>query len=68
VFSASPYPREIPGVPRDRNLHGVSFAVAHVTAALARLWPAAQPSQDWESTLVDALPQFQSLEAQIGER
>jgi hypothetical protein len=63
VFSASRYPREIPGVPRDRNLHGVSFAVAHVTAALARLWPAAQPSQDWESTLVDALPQFQSVEA-----
>jgi subtilisin family serine protease len=38
VFTASPYPREIPGVPRERNLHGVSFAVSHVTASLANLW------------------------------
>jgi hypothetical protein len=34
---ASPYPRSIPGVPRERNLSGVSFAVANVTGALARL-------------------------------
>lgn len=60
VFSASRYPREIPGVPRDRNLHGVSFAVAHVTAALARIWPVVRPSQDWESTLVSALPDFKA--------
>ena len=36
LFSASPYPRPIPGVPRERNLHGVSFAVANVTGFLAR--------------------------------
>ena len=63
IFSATPYPREIPGVPRERNLHGVSFAVAHVTAALARLWPAAHVSQDWESTLANALLSLQSVEA-----
>ena len=63
IFSASPYPREIPGVPRDRNIHGVSFAVAHVTAALARLWPTAPVSQDWESTLANALLSFQTVEA-----
>jgi len=63
IFSASPYPREIPGVPRDRNLHGVSFAVAHVTTALARIWPAARGSQDWESTLANALQDCQSVEA-----
>jgi hypothetical protein len=34
-YAASPYPREIPGVPRERNLHGVSFAVANVTGLLA---------------------------------
>lgn len=36
-FSASGYPREIPGVPPERNLKGLSFAVANVTgfAALA---------------------------------
>ena len=35
-FSASAYPRPIPGVPRERNLAGVSFAVANVTGFLAR--------------------------------
>jgi Subtilase family len=36
MFHASPYPRPIPGVPRDRNLHGVSFAVANMTGLVAR--------------------------------
>jgi subtilase family protein len=31
---ASPYPRPIPGVSPERNLHGVSFAVANVTGYL----------------------------------
>lgn len=49
MFHASAYPRPIPGVPRERNLSGVSFAVANVTGFLARLlegYPAAR-------TLVD---------------
>lgn len=37
VFRASGYPRPIPGVPPQRNLHGISFAVANVTGFLARL-------------------------------
>ena len=36
-FVAPPYPRAIPGVPKERNLRGVSFAVANVTGMLARL-------------------------------
>ncbi|HTS76964.1 MAG TPA: S8 family serine peptidase [Bryobacteraceae bacterium] len=36
VFYASPFPRSIPGVPRERNLHGVSFAVANMTGLVAR--------------------------------
>ncbi len=36
VFYASPFPRSIPGVPPERNLHGVSFAVANMTGLLAR--------------------------------
>jgi subtilase family protein len=36
VFHASPYPRPIPGVPVDRNLHGISFAVANMTGLVAR--------------------------------
>jgi Subtilase family len=35
VFYASPYPRPIPGVPVERNLSGVSFAVANLTGLAA---------------------------------
>lgn len=35
VFSASGYPRPIPGVPPERNLKGLSFAVANVTGLVA---------------------------------
>ena len=37
-FAASPYPLEIPGVSRERNLQGISFAVANVTGLLAGSW------------------------------
>jgi hypothetical protein len=37
VFRASGLPRPIPGVPPERNLQGISFAVANVTGFLARL-------------------------------
>jgi subtilisin family serine protease len=36
VFSASAYPRDIPGVPRERNMSGISFAVANMTGFVAR--------------------------------
>jgi hypothetical protein len=36
VFYASPYPRPIPGVPPERNLHGPSFAVANMTGFVAQ--------------------------------
>ena len=36
MLSTSAYPREIPGVPRERNLNGVSFAVANATGFVAR--------------------------------
>ncbi len=35
VFSASGYPRPIPGMPPERNLKGLSFAVANVTGLVA---------------------------------
>lgn len=35
--AASGYPRPIPGVPPQRNLNGISFAVANTTGVLARL-------------------------------
>jgi subtilisin family serine protease len=36
-FGASAYPRPIEGVPVERNLSGISFAVANVTGFLARV-------------------------------
>ncbi len=36
IFRASPFPRDIPGVPRRANLRGPSFAAANVTGFLAR--------------------------------
>lgn len=37
AFRASGYPRPIPGVPVERNLRGLSFAVANVTGIVAAL-------------------------------
>ncbi len=36
VFIASAYPRDIPGVPRERNMKGISFAVANMTGFVAQ--------------------------------
>ena len=36
ALATSPYPRDIPGVPRERNVNGVSFAVANASAFVAR--------------------------------
>lgn len=36
VYFASGYPRSLPGLPRERNLHGISFAVANMTGFVAR--------------------------------
>jgi subtilisin family serine protease len=36
VFRASGFPRPIPGVAPERNLHGISFAVANMTGFVAR--------------------------------
>jgi hypothetical protein len=36
IFYASGYPRLMPGVPPERNLNGVSFAVANMTSFVAR--------------------------------
>jgi subtilisin family serine protease len=36
VIAASGYPREIPGVPPERNLKGLSFAVANASGFVAR--------------------------------
>jgi subtilisin family serine protease len=53
VFYASGYPRSLEGMPRERNLHGISFAVANMTGLVARAC---------ESLKRERTPQF-SLEA-----
>lgn len=47
-FTASGYPRPIPGVPVERNLSGISFAVANVSGFLARVLEA-------DPTVVDVI-------------
>ena len=42
IVSASPYPRPIAGVPVERNLQGVSFAVANACGVLARVLEGAE--------------------------
>jgi len=45
-FAASGYPRPVTGVPVERNLSGISFAVANVTGFLARLLEADASARD----------------------
>ena len=48
VYTAPPYPRDIPGVPRERNLKGVSFAVARISAKVAETWSTSgSPERTW---------------------
>ena len=46
IVRASGYPRPIPGVSPERNLRGLSFAVANATGFLAKRWP------DWPPQLL----------------
>jgi len=36
MITTSPFPRDIPGIPRECNVNGVSFAVANASAFVAR--------------------------------
>lgn len=60
IFGALPFPRDIPGVPREANLNGVSFAVGRVSAYIARTWAAQPEHSSWEMLLarqsVEAIP------------
>jgi hypothetical protein len=47
LYRASGFPRPIPGVPPERNLKGISFAVANVTGLFAREGGALESSQSF---------------------
>lgn len=60
VLLASGYPRPIPGVSPERNLKGISFAVANVTGILARVLEATPPetgsaAEELVASLLDRL-------------
>jgi hypothetical protein len=65
VYTASPYPREIPGVPREHNLHGISFAVAHITAILANLWNLSASLNEPDLLLQASRPKARAKAAQL---
>lgn len=54
IIRAAPWPRSIPGVPRERNLSGVSFAVANVSGFVARLLEA-RPALRGAAEVIQAL-------------
>jgi subtilisin family serine protease len=51
VFRASGFPRPIPGVPPERNLNGISFAVANMTGFVARALQTARDCQSFDAVI-----------------
>jgi subtilisin family serine protease len=52
AIATSGYPRDIPNVPRDRNLKGISFAVANASGFVARaceVLSGDDPSEIWKA-------------------
>jgi len=60
IFPASGYPRPIPGVPLQRNLYGISFAVAQMSGFAARACEAVAGERDQRR--VEALRALLALE------
>ncbi|MBM3724164.1 MAG: hypothetical protein FJW40_01885 [Acidobacteria bacterium] len=52
VFLTSGYAREIPGVPPERNLRGISFAVARMTGIAARYCHSEAAARAFPSSLI----------------
>ena len=50
VYLASPYPRTAPGIPVERNLNGISFAVANMTGFVL-LVRETKPNEDLSAVL-----------------
>ena len=54
TFLASPYPRPIPGVSREFNLQGTSFAIANCTGLLVRAMESHGPTDGYREFLACA--------------
>ena len=69
MLSTSPYPRDIPGVSRERNVNGVSFAVANATGFVARALEAARLRGPARSAAAISAKLFAALEQRpLGHR
>ena len=55
LFRATGFPRPVAGVPPERNLRGLSFAVANVTGLVAALLQRGEPAETPESVVRRAL-------------
>jgi subtilisin family serine protease len=55
VYTAPPHPRDIPGVPRERNLKGASFAVARISALVAEAWTGNSNKHTWPDSMSPSL-------------
>jgi subtilisin family serine protease len=62
VFTAPPFPRDIPGVPRERNLRGVSFAVARISARVAHAWTKVENRYVGEREWAESFATFYGLD------
>jgi subtilase family protein len=61
VFRASGFARPIPGVPPERNLNGISFAVANMTGFLARALQTARDRQSFDAAIATLASRFSPL-------
>jgi subtilase family protein len=66
IFYASGYPRSLPGMPRERNLHGISFAVANMSGFILRAGQFLAP-EGVKRLSSDAMRQALLAEARITE-
>jgi subtilisin family serine protease len=62
---ASGYPRSIPGVPQERNLHGISFAVANMTGFVARACEGIE-NRSYENVCTALIDQADRVAARLG--
>lgn len=57
VFRCSGFPRSIPGVPQEKNLNGISFAVANMTGFVAQALAAGGSPGNLQALLIERAAQ-----------
>jgi hypothetical protein len=57
IFRCSGFPRAVPGVPQEKNLNGISFAVANMTGFVAQVLAAGGPPVALQARLIERAAQ-----------